>query len=301
MYRNYVCALVVGAALGASPAAAQLVLELDAADRAPVLGEPPALQAVLRNTGAERVRVHRHLGPEYDAVTYLITHPDGRTARAGTWAIKEAARPFTVLAPGEAVTDGVDLFFDGRDWVFDEPGTYVIRARYPDDVEAEPLTLEVRAPATAEQRRQAALVLGTPQAGLFLLLKGGDHLDEGRAVLEQIVRDAPNGVVADHAAFALGYNLLQPFRDFANDSVRPAQPAAAARYLEAVDIGELNVERAVEARVGLAIAHRRTGRVEPSRSVRDEVEAALGPAFPALASVDLDALAADARRRLERR
>jgi len=204
MYRKYVCALLVGAALGASPAAAQLVLELEAADRAPVLGEPPALQAVLRNTGPGRARVNPHLGPEYDAVTYLITHPDGRTARAGTWAIKEPAPLFAVLAPGEAVTDGVDLFFDGKDWVFDEPGTYVIHARYPGGVEAEPLTLEVRAPATAEQRRRAELVLATPEAGRFLLLKGGDHLEEGRTVLEQITREAPDSVLADHAAFALG-------------------------------------------------------------------------------------------------
>jgi len=83
--------------------------------------------------------------------------------------------------------------------------------------------------------------------------------------------------------------------------VRPAQPAAAARYLEAVDIGVLNVERAVEARVGLAIAQRMSGGIEPAHSVADEVEAALETAFPALANVDVEALAADARRRLERR
>lgn len=278
--------LILGATaltLSTGSAQAELALKLDSITSNYLLGEPISVGVTLTNTGGEPVQVFKDLGPEYGAVSYAIRRPDGREDVFSAWAIKEPAELFAQLPPGQSLTDTAPLFFDGANWTFSEPGEYVLRATYSGTVRAAPLTIKVTAPEEPAARDAAQALLASPEAGMFLLLSGGDHLANGVKVLERIADKAQGTPYAAHADLALGLSRVRPFADYANNRLRPADPAAAAKYLERVDVGRLNPTGVATARLALAQAYRAMNEPERAKAIESELPAQLERRFPQIA------------------
>jgi hypothetical protein len=273
---------VLVALAGPAAAAARLELSLASARAEFVLGETVSVLVRLTNSGDEAAEVLRHLKPEYGNVRYTLAQGD-RPARAyAPWALKDPAEPFTTLAPGQVLVEEVDLFYDAQGWTITEPGAWRVEAVFGEAVQAEPLTLTITAPRNEAERSAATALLGSPEAGRFLLLRGGEHLRQGAAVLERITSEQPQTPQAVAADLALGISQLRPARDFVAGQVRPADPTAAAVRLERVQDRPLSFERTVESRLALASAYRQLGRPEQARALETQLPRDVEARFPGL-------------------
>jgi hypothetical protein len=272
--------LALTLALGATGAhaAAQLELSLAAPKASFILGEPVAVLARLANTGDEPAQAPRHLRPEYGAVTYNIAGPVTRSY--APWALKEPAEPYGPLAPGEVLEQSVDLFFAADGWVFLEPGTYEITATMAGVAPSAPLSISVTEPQGEAESNAAAQLLASDEAGRFLLLRGGDHLKDGIAVLEDIAQDQADSSLAAYANLALGLNQLAPARDFAAGTVRPADPQAAADRLDLVQDQPLSLAATVEAKLGLAAALDAMGQASQATEIEQQLPQVVIERFP---------------------
>ena len=187
-------------------AAPRLELTMAPAQSGFVLGEPVAVVIRLSNTGDQPVTVARHLRPEYANVRFVVAKDNGIGRVYAPWGIKEPKEPFAVLAPGESLVEVADLFYDARGWVFTEAGAWTIDAVYAGTVPAKRLQLTIVSPRNNAERAAAETLLASPDAGRFLLLRGGDHLPIGMSVLDQITREEPTTPHAVAANLALGIN-----------------------------------------------------------------------------------------------
>lgn len=265
---------------GTANAAARLELSLAHVRPEFVLGETVSVLVRLTNSGDEPANVLRHLKPEYGNVKYSLAQGDGPLKPYAPWAIKDPAEPFVTLGPGQVLVEEVDLFYDAHGWTMTEPGAWRVEAVYGETVRAEPLTIAIVPPRNEAERAAAQALLSSPEAGRFLLLRGGDHLRQGVAVLERVASAQPETPQAAVANFALGVNQLRPARNFATGQARPADPAAAAARLERVQDHAIGVERTVEARLALASAYRQLGRVEAANNVESRLQAVIEERFP---------------------
>jgi hypothetical protein len=267
-------------ALGATGAHADARLELSLAAPKPsfVLAEPVAVLARVENTGDEPGQAPRHLRPEYGAVTYHIAGPVSRTY--APWALKEPAEPYGPLAPGQVLEQSVDLFFAADGWVFLEPGTYEITATMAGAASSAPLSITVTEPEDEAGRSAAARLLASDEAGRFMLLRGGDHLRDGIAVLEEIAQGQADTPLAAYANLALGLNQLAPARDFAAGTMRPADPQAAADRLDLVQDEPLSLAATVEAKLGLAAALDAMGQTSEATAIEQQLPEVVIDRFP---------------------
>jgi hypothetical protein len=255
-----IAALVLAWLAGPTHAAPRIELNLLPAQPGHVLGETVAVVVRLTNAGDQPATVARHLRPEYANVRFTVAREGGPPRAYAPWGIKDAAEPFAILAPGESLVEVADLFYDARGWVFTSPGTWTIEATFADTVPAAPLQLTIAPPRNEAERAAAEVLLASSEAGRFLLLRGGDHLPAGMAVLDQVAREQPGTPHAATADLALGINALTPFPNFATGAVPPADPAAAAERLERVQDRPLGPARTVEAVLALAAAYSQLGR-----------------------------------------
>lgn len=283
-HRRAVLAVAAGALalLAAGEAAAQARLELRlAAPESVPLGAPLAIRVELVNRGTAPATVFRHLAPEFDAVRYTVSGP-GRDGPFLPWAIKEPAEPMTELAPGAALVEEVDLFYGGDGWLLREPGRYVIGATYAGSLDAAPVVVTVAEPRDAAEREAARAILDEPEAGRFLLLRGGEHLGAGREAVQRVAALAPETAVGAAANLALALERLRPARDFATGRVRPADPVAALGFLDRVDERALGVGGLLEARLARAKVLRRLDRVVEAAAIERELPTVVQQRFPGL-------------------
>ena len=216
-----------------APAYAELRLTISPTISSPIVGEPVAVLISLRNAGEGPETVAKRLSPEFGATEFFITNPGGgERRRFNPFALKELVDATQSLAPGATVDDSAELFHDGKDWVFKEPGTYRIEAIYNGSVAAPPISLTVAAPRTDAERAAANQLIADNEAGLFLLVKGGENLERGRTTLQTVADRYPNAAQATHANLALGVHLSRAAPNFRTQQIRPADlPAASARLL----------------------------------------------------------------------
>ncbi len=291
-------ALALGLLAGGDAAAqARLELRLAAPESVP-LGAPLSVRVELVNLGSGPATVFRNLAPEFDAVRYAVTGP-GHDGPFVPWAIKEPAEPMTELAPGAALVEEVELFYGGEGWLLREPGRYTIAATYADLVAAAPVVVTVAAPRDEAERQAARAILDEPEAGRFLLLRGGEHLQAGRAAVLRAAELAPRSAPGAAANLALGVERLRPARDFASGAVRAADPGAALAFLDRVEERALGLSGLLETRLARATGLRGLGREGEAVAVERELPALVQERFPGLSPELLrDRLVPQTRRRL---
>jgi hypothetical protein len=256
-----------------------LALELSVPRVNMVLGEPVVVHVKIVNGGSSSAQVPKDLKPEFGAVQYEISRDGGKFVRFTPWALKEQSDPFAVLPAGANIEDDADIFFDGRKWVFDKPGEYKVRARHR-NLQSRELAFKVVAPTNGAEKAAAELLLANPEAGMFLVLRGGDHLTRGMSTLEQVANAAPGSALAAHANLSLGLNKLQAAPNFTNSTVRAADPQAASAYLQRVDTKLLSQEKTAQAMLGQASAYRQLGQERAAREIEEKLPATLTNQFP---------------------
>jgi hypothetical protein len=240
----------------------------------------------LVNEGTEPATVERRLSPQFGAVTYEITRrpgePNADRFKFTPLVHKELADPVTSLAPGKNLEEDAELFFDGRQWVFREPGLYHVEAIYQRRLRSNVLLLRILPPSNEKEALAARLMIENPEAGKFLALHGGDHLTRGMAVLEQVSVDGAGTPHAAHANLVLGLSKLQPFADLSNNRIRPSQPQTALAFLGKVDVGALGVDGATTALLGQAQALRLLNNEGQARELEQKLPDVLKKQFPRL-------------------
>jgi hypothetical protein len=268
--------------IAVQPCLAAPLLKLALSPRADgyVLGEPVAVHVTLTNAGEAPAPAPQHLGPEYGDVRYTIGR-DGAEAKVfSPLMVKEGADAGKTLPPKASLEDDADLFFGADGWTFREAGTYTVTAAYGDDVVSPAVRVVVHAPSNADERTAAERLLSTPEAGRFLLLRGGDHLRAGVRVLEEIARDQPSTPQAAYANLTLGLNNLRPARDFTTGKARPANPTKALELLQSARDDRFGLERIVEKQLGLSSAYRQVGRDADADATEAGLPAVIERRFP---------------------
>lgn len=242
------CALVL-AGCGAQPPArtaidqqpgseVSLTLELEVGKQDVVVGEPVYLTARLRNAGTAPVRIASYLNPKGEAIRVRIQRQGSAPVPFVPMAIDDVNDRGQELAPGAAATVVFPVFYGGRGWSFQEPGTYELVAIYQDlknrgskPVESHPVTLRV-------QQDEASLFLtqgdAGREAGKFLVWQEGDHLRRAQAHLQDLLVRFPSSVLTDAVRLAFGVSLSRNFADYSIDRLRPPQFEEALEYLEKI-------------------------------------------------------------------
>lgn len=207
------------------------------------LGEPIYAMIILENVGDRARRVVGELRPEDGAITILIAGGDRETRAFSPLAHADNDQTALVeLGPGERIGATAPIFFGSNGWTFAEPGEYELSAVYAgpgeggsiQQVRSEPIVISVH----GDEGAGAVLTAGDSasfEAGKFLTWQAGDHLVDGRELLEAVIERWPNSRHASHAAFALGRSWSEPFMDYGRNEVRPSDCELALEFLNRVD------------------------------------------------------------------
>jgi len=112
------------------------------------LGEPVVLYVSLQNTENISVELPRLLEPNYYEVEYTI---NGK--RFIPSSLIDDLYPIKTFAPGEIIREEVDLTFNGKKWLFPNPGNYTITATLYGQA-SNNLTIVVQSPNGSKNREQ---------------------------------------------------------------------------------------------------------------------------------------------------
>ena len=200
-----------------------LRLRIKATDERPMLGTPVVLEINVIAERRQRVNRRDQLHPKYGYVQLAISRPRGD--------VIVHQPPLTYCTVPDLVTSGgteeqptsAYIGYDARvGQVFEDPGTYRIRASYvaPDgsSVVSNLVTLRTSGPRSMDDERVADLML-TDQTGMALTLLGSDssYLSEGTAALETVSARYGEHPAALPARLALDFNAGRPFTTVADD------------------------------------------------------------------------------------
>ena len=257
-------------------------LRLEAPKANYVAGEPVVLAVGLHNAGKSNQLVLPLLDPRYRFLIVEISGP-GRTDfevfQPLVLADARGTKP-QILAPGASIHAEARVFFDGRGWVFEQPGTYSIRADFEaPTVEGQPprldkrlqsnlLELTITEPATTADRRVSAML--DKQEGLYLLLGGGDHLKRAAANLKKAVQDSPQAAQAAAVRLALGMAALNPTVDPSTGVQSEPRLDEAKKLLGTTFGSQLPALSVVKAQTELAETLEEKGRSAEGARVRTE-------------------------------
>ncbi len=207
------------------------------------VGEPIYIRIRLENQGQRAVRVLNRLWPGEGGVTIAVELPAGRTRTFVPLGYSDFdASAYVELKPGESIGDIFPIFYGGEGWTFREAGEYSLEASYLTS-NADRGYWRVVSPATkivvvSDQRNGAQLVnQGKPsiEAGKFLVWSAGDHLLQGRALLDQILEETPESPLASYIYAALGRSMSEPFSNYVIGEVRAANCEQAFNYFGRVN------------------------------------------------------------------
>ncbi len=223
-------AWLVAAALAGSPVIAcaqsvSVVLSLDKPSFFP--GEPFAVHVTV--TASSSTSIPASLDARHGFVQFYVSAPDATGERLfRPWALFE--NPTTRrLMPGEPRTESSRIFFGADGWTFPSPGRYRVRATLGER-SSEPVAVDIVPPTVPLECEQSAALLANREAGMFLLLDGGDHLENGIPELRRIA--ASRTRLAGYAAHSLGTSRAVRFSNLRTGQVREPNAAEARPLLE---------------------------------------------------------------------
>lgn len=259
---------------GRSEKAGQLELVVET-DRSQLeLGEPVYLTARLRNTGNSWVTVNPVLSPQAHTVTVHLA--DGREGprRFLPLFFADLTVPEQRLGPGDEIAAVFPVFFGSLGWSLARPGESQVQLSAKiggEELYSKELHLQVR----DESPYAADLVDGSSaswEAGKFLMWQQGDHLTEGREMLQSLVSADGESILADYARLALGRSLARSFRDYTQDQLREPDCIGALEWLQAVRVDKLPTYSQIQHALSSATCHARLGDTGKARYFRNQAE-----------------------------
>lgn len=226
--RAAVIALVVFAdPLTASGQPVRLTLAFEKPTAIP--GEPVVAHVVVTNTASEAITLPAALEPEYGRLHFFVSGPGAEGGREfRPWATLDNEAP-QELAPGANLPVPSKIFFGANGWTFAQLGIYRVRVSFG-DVSSPVATLTVQEATSAAELEQGRMIIASREAGLFMLLEGGDHLTEGINVLRQVSMGQTS--LSGYTNYVLGANRGQRFANLRTGQIRPANPVEAQQLLQ---------------------------------------------------------------------
>lgn len=225
------------------------------------LGEPVYVTARLINNGTRSISAWTSLNPKAGQLKISVRDPQGRAVGFMPLSVHDSDAAPSAIEPRQQVAQSVPIFFGASGWVFRVPGRYTVSAKYDlrtregfdTELEATAFYIDVK-----EGDSRIARVLDggevSLQAGRFIEWRGGDQLNEGRALLEEVTTALPQSALANHYRVAAGRSWVRPFKDYRLSAVRPAEPARALTELERVREQQLPTTVLVEKQLAEAKA-----------------------------------------------
>lgn len=284
-----------------------LQLRIAVSPERPMLGTPIVVEISLVVERGQVVHHQEQLHPKFGFVQIAVSRPRGDVV-AHRPPVTQCVDPDIVRAqPGQVMPVSAYIGYDALvGQVFEDPGTYRIRATYtaPDGamIVSDTAVVRITAPRDAQDDDVAELMLGD-DAGMVLTLLGTDspHLAEGTEALETVAEqhaDHPNAV---YAKLALGVNAARPFTSVTADGdveVRPRDLSRADALLNsAIDASRgdsgLDDMTVYQVMSYLASSHADEGDKKGARELRRDV-AALAQSKDAPAAV-IEAISGDTR------
>ncbi len=237
---------------GKKPATTQntnaLELKLTTEKETYIVGEPVYVSAYLKNTSKKGINVFRFLEPGEGALELEIIKNDEK--RTSFIPLEEADHDKTskiTLKPNQEIGEAFPVFFGGKGWSFPKNGIYKLRATYKTK-QAEGIYISTTSntliiKVTNERNPQVDhLVSGSKssyQSGLFMTWLSGDHLTNGKEILNSILKSKQETDLNNYINLAFGKSLSEPFMDYRNKKPREANYKTARSYLDQVDANRL--------------------------------------------------------------
>jgi len=267
-------AFLLLAAIGAN--AQDVRLDLQTTKTQFLLGEPVVVYLSLENLSIPNLELPVYLAPEFGEISFEITDPANNVREYNGWNRTCAAEPFATTSPGHVVYGVSRLFFDGHTWLFDQVGSYTVKAIYAKGKCTDEVTIQVTTPSDAQA---VSALMNDYDAAKYLLFNGGDHLTSGIATLSQIATDAEAGHGA-HINLAFGQAYLESFANFVAGRLRAADPALAVTYLETARTDPAGLYTQVMAHTMLAEAYDALGDTKTATTRRNELKAIVEGSYP---------------------
>ena len=262
-----------------------LSLRIATSPERPVLGTPVVLEIRLVAERTQQVHEREQLHPKFGFVHVAISRPRGDVIVHEPPVTHCAVPELVVCGHAEEQPTSAYIGYDAKvGQIFEDPGTYRIRASYaaPDGtlIVSNVTMVRIAAPRTEQDERVADLMLDD-QVGMVLTLMGTDSpfLADGMRALETVATefgDHPNAVFAK---LALGVNAARPFTEVLRDGtvrVRDRDLGRADDLLgSAIDAsrGDAGLDDLTVYQVAayLAKSHEAEGDMDTARSLREDI------------------------------
>ncbi len=263
---------------------APLNLSLVGYKQAYQVGEPIDLTVELFNQSSSAVSVRPMLDPEYGFLNIGYRRQGQREWIPFQPIVRREARSTapSTMAPNTALYGIARVFFGAGGWVFDQPGNYEVIADLSFDYErgrvhlqSEPIVLQLAAPASVEQRLAVQTLVPRDsqqsgrEPGLYLLLQGGDHLDQGAAALRTLAETAPGTPQAAAANLAFARNALDPATIAGLSQTAPDRTDAAMIYLRQVNPEQVSPWALATVQDAVGDRLEKSGNMEAAAEYRD--------------------------------
>jgi hypothetical protein len=195
-----------------------LMLKLEA-KQSFLLGEPVYLETQLRTTSMLNQQVINNLYADFGFITIGIRKPGGEALVYEPIVEMDAEPGYTVLnGSNPAIYQSSYIGFGKNGFIFDQPGTYQLRAVYyhrdGSRIVSDTLSIRVSNPVTAEDNELAMIMLND-DVGYLLCLMGSDapYLQKANDLLDVLLSDKyKDHPLAVYVQFIKGVNALRTFK-----------------------------------------------------------------------------------------
>ena len=207
-----------------------LRLSLRTSPSRPVVGTPIVLELALTAERGQLVHPAEMLHPKYGVVQVTISRPRGDVVVHRPPVLHCAEMPLVGARAGTTMPTSAYIGYDAAvGHVFEDPGTYRIRASYtaPDGsvVVSGTATLRIWSATGEEDAQVADLMLGE-DIGMVMTLLGSDapSLAGGMTAMREIAEEHGEHPMAVYARLALGMNAARPYTDVRPDGSVAERP-----------------------------------------------------------------------------
>ena len=211
------------------------------------LGEPVYMTFKLLNNTDKTKRVISDLEPSIGAVSLKIKGNNDKDQIEFIPFVEFDfdENVFAYLKRNESVLSIAPIFFGGKGWTFNKPGTYSVNAFYSavnEKGELEVTSAPVVQIVISDKESQIISIdneinSASWEAGKFLLWQAGDHLQKGQEVLSAILSRNPESLMAAYTHSAFAHSFSDNFMDYRKKEVRKADCNRVQEHLSKVGSG----------------------------------------------------------------
>lgn len=261
-----------------------LYLELET-KKSYLYGEPVLLETKLKTSSNRSTQVVSNLHADYGFISIGIRKPGGEIVLYEPLAERCAVPSYSVLnADNPSIYESSYIGFDKNGFIFDQPGTYQLKAVYYHEdgsrIVSNTVSLRVKSPVTAKDDEIAEMML-QGEVGYLLAFRGSDadYLKKGNEILQQLTEKHKDHVMATYAQFVIGVNAQRSFKSITPEKRinlrEPNYKLSEALLTEAIEkakdkkgLDNISLNQAMQT---LAKAYQRAGNKKAAEGVTKDI------------------------------